>query len=193
VAGFTYPGFETERLVMRPPADADIPSYQRNFADWEVVSQLARHVPWPYPADGAATFFRDILYPGLASGRKWFWVLALKTDPGTAVGAVDLWRDGRPENRGFWLAKAHWGRGLMSEAVTPVTEYAFTVLGFETLVFANAVGNARSRRIKEKQGARLVRVEPAAFVDPRYTEHEVWELRRDAWRSRRSSRVRQTG
>lgn len=184
MAAFSYPGFKTQRLVLRPPCDADVPSYQRNFADYDVIGHLARHVPWPYPADGVATFFRDVLYPGLASGEKWFWVLALKEDPAEVVGAVDLWRRGKPENRGFWLAKRHWGKGLMTEAVAPVTDYAFGTLGFSTLVFANAVGNARSRRIKEKQGARLVRVEPAGFVDPRYTEHEVWELEKAAWEGR---------
>lgn len=182
---FGYPAFETERLLLRHPVEADIPSYQKNFNDYEVIGHLARHVPWPYPEDGVAYYLRDILYPGLTAGDRWFWALALKTEPTEVIGGIELWRQGKPENRGFWLAKRLWGRGLMSEAVAPVTEFAFGELGFEKLVFANAVGNARSRRIKEKQGARLVRVEPAAFVDPRYTEHEVWELAKADWAKRR--------
>lgn len=182
---FGYPAFETERLVLRHPVDEDIPSYQKNFDDYEVIGHLARHVPWPYPADGVAHYLREVLTPGLAAGDRWFWVLALKTEPGEVIGGIELWRNGKPENRGFWLAKRLWGQGLMSEAVEPVTDYAFGPLGFETLVFANAVGNARSRRIKEKQGARLVRVEPATFVDPRYTQHEVWELGKAEWAARR--------
>ncbi|MDE1900445.1 MAG: GNAT family N-acetyltransferase [Alphaproteobacteria bacterium] len=62
--------------------------------------------------------------------------------------------------------------------------YAFGVLGFERIVLANAVGNDRSRRIKEKNGARLLRVEPAQFVNPDYTEHEVWVLTEEDWRNR---------
>ncbi len=85
----------------------------------------------------------------------------------------ELWRDGHPENRGFWLGRKFWGRGLMTEAVEPVTDYAFNELGFERLVFSNAAGNTRSARIKEKSGAHLRRVEPAKFVDPAYTEHEI--------------------
>jgi hypothetical protein len=49
-------------------------------------------------------------------------------------------------------------------------------LGFETLVFANAKGNSRSRRIKEKTGARLVRVEPRKYPNAAYREAEIWEL-----------------
>ncbi len=42
-------------------------------------------------------------------------------------------------------------------------------VGFEKLVFVNAVGNEKSRRIEVKTGARLVGVKPAKFVDPKYT------------------------
>lgn len=47
----------------------------------------------------------------------------------------------------------------MTEAVKPVMNFAFKELGFDQLVFTNAVGNQRSRRIEEKTGARLI--EPA--------------------------------
>jgi [ribosomal protein S5]-alanine N-acetyltransferase len=77
----------------------------------------------------------------------------------------------------------------MTEAVKPVTDFAFEDLGFEQLVFTNAVGNQRSRRIKEKTGARLIDVRPAKFVDPSYSAHEIWELRRSDWVSGKSSVV----
>ena len=74
----------------------------------------------------------------------------------------------------------------MTEAVVAVMDHAFDHLGFETLVFGNAVGNERSRRIKEKTGARWLRTEPAKFVNPRYTEREIWEITKDEWRAFRS-------
>lgn len=61
----------------------------------------------------------------------------------------------------------------IGEAVEPIINYAFDELGFQTLVFANAVGNTRSRRIKEKTGACLIGVRPAKFVNPAYTEYEI--------------------
>ena len=69
----------------------------------------------------------------------------------------------------------------MTEAVEPVTTYAFVELGFEALVLANALGNVRSRRVKEKAGARFLRVEPAKYVDPQFTEQEIWVLEKSAW------------
>jgi RimJ/RimL family protein N-acetyltransferase len=72
----------------------------------------------------------------------------------------------------------------MTEATDAVTDYAFDVLGFETLILSNALGNVRSRRVKEKAGAVLLRTEPATFVNPDYTAREVWELTKTAWRGR---------
>jgi hypothetical protein len=66
-------------------------------------------------------------------------------------------------------------------------DYAFNALGFEKVILANAVGNERSRRIKEKNGAHLLRTEPAKFVNPTYTEHEIWELTKEQWESRRKN------
>jgi ribosomal-protein-alanine N-acetyltransferase len=77
----------------------------------------------------------------------------------------------------------------MTEAVVPVMDYAFAELGFKKLVFCNAVGNIRSRRVKEKTGARLVRREPASFRNPDYKEREVWELTGEEWRAFRKLQV----
>jgi [ribosomal protein S5]-alanine N-acetyltransferase len=43
------PVFTTERLILREVTEADAPSYEKNFVDYEVISQLAATVPWPYP------------------------------------------------------------------------------------------------------------------------------------------------
>lgn len=159
----------------------DVPSYQKHFVDWEVIRNLAAHVPWPYPDNGVAEYVAQHLLPTLEKKDRWFWGIFLKTNPGEMIGGVELWRPGKPENRGFWLGRKFWGQGYMTEAVAPVMDYAFNELGFEKLVFANALGNTKSRRVKEKTGARLLHVVPAKFVDPQFTEHEIWELSKGEW------------
>jgi ribosomal-protein-alanine N-acetyltransferase len=174
------PTFETERLLLRAVALADAPAYQKHFVDYEVISQLASAVPWPYPENGAYEYLETIVLPNQGKDR-WLWGLFLKTSPNELIGAVDLWREGRPENRGFWLGRKFWGQGLMTEAVKPVMDYAFDHLGFEKLIFSNALGNTKSRRVKEKTGAVLIGTRRAAFVNPNYTEAETWELTKSAW------------
>ena len=69
----------------------------------------------------------------------------------------------------------------MTEALAPVIESAFSSLGFEKLLFSNAVGNARSARSREKSGAPFLRREAARYVDISYTEREIYELSKTTW------------
>mgnify|MGYP001548980220 CR=1 FL=1 len=186
------PTFETERLIIRPVIEADLPSFQKNFNHYEVIRHLVATVPWPYPEDGVRTRWEG-LQPKLGK-THWQWGIFLKTQPQELIGAIDLWREGSPENRGFWITPAHQRKGLMSEAIISINDFAFNDLRFEKLIFNNAVGNTASRRIKEKTGARFVRREPCSFVDPNVTEHEIWELRAEDWRTfKASSGVQQNG
>jgi RimJ/RimL family protein N-acetyltransferase len=175
---------ETPRLILRGVTEDDAPAIQARFNDYAVIAELARRVPWPYPKDGAATFIREHVLPKQGNDH-WIWGIVLKAGPPGVIGVVDLWRSDTTENRGFWLAREFWGRGYMTEATDAVTDYAFDVLGFETLVLSNALGNLRSRRVKEKAGAVLVRLEPAEFVNPAYKQREVWALTKQAWKGRK--------
>lgn len=177
------PQFETQRLILKEVTLKDIPAYEKYFVNYEIISHLSSQVPWPYPAQGVQQFLEGLIFPNIGK-NMWFWGIFEKQNPTELIGVVHLWREGRPEHRGFWLGKPFWGKGYMTEAVDPVMNYAFDHLGFEKLVFANAVGNKQSRRIKEKTGARLIKIEPAKFVNPAYTEHEVWELTKQEWKSR---------
>lgn len=176
----TLPEFKTERLILRGVTTADVPSYQRYFADYDIIGPLAAGVPWPYPENGVQQFLDTVIFP-VQGIDQWLWGIFEKQNPTEVIGAVHLWREGHPENRGFWLGKPFWGKGYMTEAVEPVMNYAFNELGFETLFFANAIGNTKSRRVKEKTGARFMYVKPMKFVNPKFTETEIWELKKSEW------------
>ncbi len=180
--------FETSRLLVRPICEEDAEAYEANFADFEIIRHFAKSVPWPYPKGNARCHIVSEIIPNLGKNR-WTWCLFLKTDPLLLIGAIDLWRPGHPENRSFWLGKEYWGRGLMTEAVIPTTDYAFDKIGFDVLILSNAAGNTRSRRIKEKAGARFLRNEPMDFNDPSFTHSEIWELSCAAWRTARKRLV----
>ena len=181
------PTFETKRLILREAVEAHASDWQKHFHDYEVIRNLSHFVPWPYPEDGALTYLQTRVVPNQGKD-KWVWAIFSKENPDEVIGCVDLWREGRPENRGFWLGRKHWGKGYMTEAVEPIMDYAFNELGFSVLYFANAVQNTKSRRVKEKTGAKFLRVEPAKFVDPALTEHEVFELKKEDWFKFRGSK-----
>lgn len=174
------PQFTTDRLFLRAVTLEDAESYEKSFNDYEVIQHLSHFVPWPFPKGGVKDFLEKIVMPDLGT-KRWLWVIFEKEKKDEVIGCIDLWRKGKPEHRGFWLAKKHWGKGFMTEAVKPIIDYAFNDLGFDKLVFANAVENKRSKRIKEKTGAVFLKTEPAKFINPEYTEHEIWELTKESW------------
>ncbi len=176
------PILTTQRLILRPVVESDIPAVQQNFTDYEIVRNLSSVVPWPYPADGASIWFHDHVVP-IQGRNRWIWAITLKSNPHDLIGVIDLWREGRPEHRGFWLSRQHWGYGYMTEAVVPVTDLAFDALGFEKLILSNAVGNKRSARVKEKCGAHKIGEKASSFVDPALTTSELWELTKESWKA----------
>jgi len=182
------PTLVTERLRLEPASLAHTADLQRHFADWAVIGKLTSRVPWPYPDDGVARFFVDNLQPRVASGEAMAWALVLR-DRGEAVGLLE-WRRVTPEpqdHRGFWLAAAHHGQGLMTEAVTAMQDYLFLERDdVDHIYVMNAKSNVASRRVKEKTGARFVDHCTVAHHsgDP---QTERWIVTREAWRALRDA------
>lgn len=179
------PVLETERLILRPLGPADAPALQRRFPRWEIVRHLNPRVPWPYPADGAASYIARC-GEEMRRGEKYHWSIRLKGGPDELIGAIDLWPDDgvSRDMRGFWLDPEFQGRGLVTEAADRVTDRAFLALRWPLLWVSNAEPNRASARIKEKQGARLVGFEPFRFVEGE-GRRMVWLIEREAWLARR--------
>ena len=179
------PVLQTERLVLRPPRESDVPTMQRRFPQWEVVRYLDAHIPWPYPADGAAENWPNIRRD-LTERQKCHWAVTLKGGDDEQVGLISLWQDdGRSrDQRGFWLDPEFWGRGLMTEAANRVTDYALVELGWPRLWLCNAEVNVASHRVKEKQGAVIVDRTHRRYV---YGDgvRVTWLLTREAWLAHR--------
>jgi len=179
----------TPRLVLRPLELSDADRIQQIFPRWEIVRHLASVVPWPYPADGALTYIRDIALPAMARGDEWHWTLRPKTNPDLVIGSIGL-KTHETDNRGFWLALEWHRQGLMTEAADGVTDYWFDVLKMPVLRVPKAIANVDSRRISEKQGMRVIASEERDYVSGRLLA-EIWEITVDEWHARR--RKSQTG
>jgi RimJ/RimL family protein N-acetyltransferase len=183
----TVPSLETRRLLLRPLELADAEQAQILFPHWEIVKHLNAKVPWPYPADGARTFYEQVALPAMARGDQWTWSLFLKSDPAQLIGSISLVR-GEHENRGFWLGLPWHGRGLMTEASDEVTDFWFDTLKFPVLRVPKAVANTASRRISEKQGMRAIAVVERDYVAGRLPS-EIWEITAEEWHARRTERT----
>ena len=178
------PSLETARLLLRPMELADVPHVQALFPQWEIVKYLNASVPWPYPANGAETYFREMALPARERGEEWLWTIRLKSSPEIIMGAISLTKNDH-ENRGFWLDPRLHGQGYMTEACDAVTNFWFEVLKFPVLRAPKAVANEASRRISERQGMRVIERMERDYVCGRLPA-ELWEITAEEWRARKA-------
>lgn len=177
----TIPEGRTARLLLKPLELADATQVQVLFPRWDVVKYLNVGVPWPYPPDGAEQFIREVALPQMEQGEAWHWTLRLLEEPEQIIGAIGLMKSDE-ESRGFWLAPEFRGRGLMTEACAWANDYYFDVLGFERIRVPKAAANIGSKRISERQGMHLVRIEEREYVCGRL-KSEIWEITAEEWRA----------
>lgn len=181
------PPLYTARLILKPLELSDAEQTQKIFPHWEIVRYLSARVPWPYPPDGAYTFYRDVALPAMERGDAWHWTLRLRTEPDQMIGSISLMK-GEGKNRGFWLGSPWQGQGYMSEACDAATEFWFDVLKFPMLRAPKAIANGASRRISEKQGMRVVERCDRDYVCGRLPS-EIWEITAEEWRVQRYPQV----
>ena len=137
----------TSRLLMRPGWPEDAPALARTIADETIVRNLA-NAPWPYGLAEARAFLARPQDPVLPN------MLLFERTAGAPelVGACGLIR--KPSGTvvlGYWIARAHWGRGFATEAGRQMIEIARTI-GLERLDASYFVDNPASGRVLEKLG-----------------------------------------
>jgi ribosomal-protein-alanine N-acetyltransferase len=182
------PTLQTSRLILRPLALSDAAAIQRQFNNWNIIQNLATVVPWPYPDDGAETFVKLQLGKIAAGEEIYQWVLVLRSGDGEAIGNIHFrpGLDVPKGNRGFWLAEPYWNRGLMTEAIMAVNDFAFRTLGVESFYVCNVASNTASRRVKQKTGAEFVGYIELSHHNGQ-SKSEQWKVTRENWLGRSST------
>ena len=128
----------TERLVLRPIEDKDEDDIIRGASDFAVAKWLSM-VPHPYiGADGQ--WFID----HVKASPHGYWAI---TRAGQFLGVISI----KPD-LGYWLAPAHWGQGVMSEAASAVVAAYFENPAAGPLMSGYFIENARSAAVLCKLG-----------------------------------------
>lgn len=184
------PALETNRLILRPVTLEDAPAIQKHFGRWEIIQHMAPPVPWPYPKDGAITFLKNIALPQMERGEGHNWAITLKNMPDECIGVIGFrfLKKGQNENRGFWLAEEYWGQGIMTEAIAATNDFIFFELGIKKFTVISAKSNIASRRVKEKTGARFLRMTELEHHSGE-KKAEIWEVMKEKWMEVKASHV----
>ncbi|MEU1280373.1 GNAT family N-acetyltransferase [Streptomyces sp. NPDC005805] len=150
----TFPdvSISTERLVLRPFEDADIPAHTEMMNDEMVTAWTT--VPHPYTAGDAEDWVRRFAPEERASGRGIvFAVTEFLTQ--RLVGTVHLrntdWRILATE-AGYVTAPWARGEGYATESLLAVAQWLFRDRRFERLELRTAAGNTASQQVAQKIG-----------------------------------------
>lgn len=151
----------TPRLVVRPPRTSDVAEIRR------LLRANREHLaPWnPAPPPGEdPTSITEVSKAILRQRRDWkhgagfVFMVAEREDPGRFVGKIAL--NGVMRGAmwgaylGYWMAADQQGKGLATEAIGAVVDFAFGPAGLHRVQAAIMPRNARSLRVIEKLGFR---------------------------------------
>jgi RimJ/RimL family protein N-acetyltransferase len=150
----------TERLLLRPPWTQDAPALFRAISDEGVVRNLAK-APWPYLPEHAEAYAageQKASEPSMLIFRR-------TREAPELIGGIGFGRKPTGEvELGYWIARAHWGRGYATEAGHAAAAMARGSLRLDRLEAGHFLDNPASGRVLEKLGFR-----PTGAVVPRYS------------------------
>jgi 8-oxo-dGTP diphosphatase len=133
----------TTRLTLRHPKPNDAPAIRRVINDWEVVRWLSR-VPYPYQQTDAAEFI-DKSKIAWAERNASRFVITLKNE---IVGGIGLERhDKTLFDLGYWIARRHWNKGIATEAVFAIIDFAHKQLAASGITASCHEENHRSEKV----------------------------------------------
>ena len=128
---------------------SDAEAVVRHANNIKVARQLRDRFPHPYTRRHALDFLKFSIEPSDPSN------LAIEVD-GEAAGAIG-YVPGTDVERysaeiGYWLGEAHWGKGIVTEALVLVTEHVFGAPNLLRLFALPFADNPGSIRVLEKAG-----------------------------------------
>ncbi|MCB9184908.1 MAG: GNAT family N-acetyltransferase [Flavobacteriales bacterium] len=149
-----FPDLRTDRLRLREMRADDTDRLFALRSDPRVMRHIGRPIAQER-ADARELIDRNAAIRASNEGLTWAITLA---DDDTLIGTIGFYRL-KPEHWtgevGYLLDPAHWGKGLMREALEHITEHGFTAIGFHRIEAITAPDNTASRALLERCGYRL--------------------------------------
>ena len=140
---------QTERLLLRQWRLEDFEFYAEFYAD----DDMAKYVGGLSTREQAWRRMASLIGHWTLRGYG-YWAVEEK-ETGKFVGCVGLWfSEGWPElELGYWIVRNMQGKGYATEAALKSREYAFEVVGADTLVSYIHPDNKPSKYLAERLGA----------------------------------------
>jgi [ribosomal protein S5]-alanine N-acetyltransferase len=170
-------GLKLQHCIIRPWTVDDAIAIQRYANNRKIWMNLRDMFPHPYTLENAHAFLSFLL----KEVPQTTFAIATVSE---AIGCIGL-RLGSDVHRktaelGYWLGEPFWGRGIMSEAVSEFTRWAFEAFELQRIFAEPFENNAASARVLEKAGFVCEgRMRANAFKDNRVLDSFIYARVRD--------------
>lgn len=144
---------ETPRLLLRPFTLDDAEPMFRNWASDEAVT---KHLTWPPHASVEVS--KAVLTDWIAHYPEpafYNWAIVLKEngpEPIGSIAAVQIQEKTRCASMGYCVSRAHWGKGIMVEALSALIGFFFDEVGINRVEADHDPNNPASGRVMQKAG-----------------------------------------
>ena len=144
---------ETERLILRPFTMADT---EPMFRNWANDPDVCRYMTWPPHENVEVT--RELLtrWTGSYGAPDYYnWAIVLKDNGPEPIGNIStahVTESTLCATMGYCMSKAHWGRGIMAEALCAIVDFFFGQVGFNRIDADHDIENPNSGRVMQKAG-----------------------------------------
>jgi [ribosomal protein S5]-alanine N-acetyltransferase len=147
------PTLATPRLLLRPFVPSDADAVHAHLQDRAVASTTAL-IPHPYPPGAAETWIATHAARH-DSGEAVILAITL-AESGALIGSVELRMEAahRRGELGYWIGRAHWGRGYASEAAGALLRWGVRTRGLHRVHAAHLSRNPASGGVLRKIGMR---------------------------------------
>lgn len=176
------PRLQCERVILRPLEDSDAPTLYENVKEYEMARWLI-NLPHPYPEGGAMEFIRKVR--GLMETGESYELAIESRETSGVLGVMSFCRvDKKNRNAevGYWVAKAHRGRGIATEAGLALLAFGFEKLSLERIYSKCFVENIPSQRVLEKLGMRYEGTfRHEVLKEDRFIDMKYYSILKDEW------------
>ncbi len=148
--------------------------YGNNRAIWR--NMWDQH-PYPYTISDAEEWIRY----AMQQEPETIFAIACATEAIGSIGMLPQSDVGRLSAEvGYWLGEPFWGRGVVTESLRALTEYAFTELGFVRLYATVMEWNPASARVLDKAGYEYEgRLRKSVIKDGQIVDQWLYAIVRD--------------
>jgi RimJ/RimL family protein N-acetyltransferase len=170
-------------LTLRPPKPDEAPELATWFDDLEVTRFLKLRNP------PSVEMEKEFLDRVARDANTIWWAIEHegRLVGGTGIHAID-WNHGHGTTGTLIADKSVWGKGLGRELMQLRAEYAFTQTPLRALRSGYLEGNIASARAQKSAGyIEVGRWHEDRFVDGKWVDHVLTELRREDWEQSRGA------